>query len=77
VGHYCVTNIPSAVAQTSNVVLNNATLPYTLKLLDQRWEKAFSRDLKFLKVLNIHKKITCEAVAETICMDYTQRGYVV
>jgi alanine dehydrogenase len=77
VGHYCATNIPSAVAQTSNLVLNNATLPYTLKLLDQRWEKAFSRDLKFSQSSEYPQKITCEAVAETICMDYTQRGYVV
>jgi alanine dehydrogenase len=72
--HYCVTNMPGAVAQTSTVALNNATLPYTLKLADQGWKKALSSDLGFFEGLNIHAgKVTYETVAEAVGMDYTPR----
>ena len=38
--HYCVTNMPGAVARTSAVALNNATLPFTLQLADKGWRRA-------------------------------------
>jgi alanine dehydrogenase len=72
--HYCVTNMPGAVAQTSTFALNNATLPYTLKLADNGWKQAFSSDPGFLEGLNVHEgKVTYEAVAEAVGMDYTPR----
>jgi alanine dehydrogenase len=72
--HYCVTNMPGAVAQTSTFALNNATLPYTLKLANQGWKKALLSDPGFLEGLNVHEgKVTCEAVAEAVGMDYTPR----
>ena len=37
--HYCVANMPGAVARTSTFALNNATLPFTLALADQGAEK--------------------------------------
>ena len=71
--HYCVTNMPGAIAQTSTFALNNATLPYTLQLADQGWKKALLSDPGFLEGLNVHEgKVTYEAV----CMDYTPRNDV-
>src|SRR4051794_13301561 len=42
--HYCVTNMPGAVAQTSTFALNNATLPFVLALADRGWKEALRRD---------------------------------
>jgi alanine dehydrogenase len=72
--HYCVTNMPGAVAQTSTFALNNATLSYTLELADLGYKKALLNDPGFLEVLNVHEgKVTYEAVAEAVGMDYTPR----
>ncbi len=38
--HYCVTNMPGAVARTSTVALNNATLPFVLAIADHGWRRA-------------------------------------
>ena len=38
VTHYCVANMPGAVPKTSAMALNNAVLPYALKLADMGWE---------------------------------------
>src|SRR6202011_1778510 len=40
--HYCVTNMPGAVARTSAVALNNATLPFVLAIADRGWRRALS-----------------------------------
>ena len=70
--HYCVTNMPGAVAQTSTFALNNATLPYTLKLANMGWREALKSDAGFLEGLNVHDgKVTYEAVADAVGMDYT------
>jgi len=75
--HYCVTNMPGAVAQTSTFALNNATMPYTLKLAGLGWKKAFLSDPGFLEGLNVHeRKATYEAIAEAVGMDYTPREEV-
>ncbi len=42
--HYCVTNMPGAVARTSAVALNNATLPFVLAIADRGWRRALSDD---------------------------------
>ena len=42
--HYCVTNMPGAVARTSTFALNNATLPFALALADKGWRKAIAED---------------------------------
>src|SRR5438105_4914831 len=44
--HYCVTNMPGAVARTSAVALNNATLPFVLAIADRGWRRALSDDLR-------------------------------
>ena len=51
--HYCVTNMPGAVAQTSTFALNNATMPYTLKLANMGWREALQSDPGFLEGLNV------------------------
>ncbi len=42
--HYCVANMPGAVARTSTFALNNATLPFTLALADKGWRQALKDD---------------------------------
>lgn len=62
--HYCVANMPGAVARTSTLALNNATLPFSLALADKGYRKALLDDPHLLPGLNVFQgKLTCEAVA--------------
>ena len=62
--HYCVTDMPGAVARTSTFALNNATLPYVLKLADQGWRGALATDDGFAASLDVHAgAVTHAAVA--------------
>lgn len=62
--HYCVANMPGAVARTSTLALTNATLPYVVKLADQGVRQALQGDAGFLPGLNVAQgKLTCEGVA--------------
>jgi len=63
--HYCVTNMPGAVAGTSTFALTNETLPYVLQLANKGWQQAM-RDNKALRQgLNIaHGKVVLDAIAE-------------
>jgi alanine dehydrogenase len=62
--HYCVANMPGAVARTSTFALNNATLPFTLALADKGWRKALAEDLHLRAGLNVCEgQLTCEPVA--------------
>src|SRR6204780_3781700 len=65
--HYCVTNMPGAVAHTSAYALNNATLPFVLALGDQGWRKALDRDPHLRDGLNVvDGRIVHPAVAESL-----------
>ncbi|HBS24678.1 MULTISPECIES: alanine dehydrogenase [Thalassospira] len=69
--HYCVANMPGAVARTSTFALNNATLPFTLALADKGWKKACQEDPHLAAGLNVHEgRITYEAVARDLGYDY-------
>lgn len=69
--HYCVANMPGAVARTSTFALNNATLPYIIKLANLGYQRALSQDPGFLNGLNvIYGKVTCQQVAENFNLDY-------
>lgn len=69
--HYCVANMPGAVARTSTFALNNATLPFTLSLADKGWKKACQEDPHLAAGLNVHEgRITYEAVARDLGYDY-------
>ena len=70
--HYCVANMPGAVARTSTLALNNATLPFVLALADKGWRTALSQDPHLLAGLNVcDGKVTCEPVAEAQGLHYT------
>ncbi len=63
--HYCVANMPGAVARTSTYALNNVTLPHILRLANLGWKKALRSDKHLKNGLNVaYGKITCEPVAK-------------
>jgi alanine dehydrogenase len=63
--HYCVANMPGAVARTSTFALNNATLPFTIALAQQGAEKAMKANKHLLAGLNVYKNtLTYKAVAD-------------
>ncbi len=65
--HYCVANMPGAVARTSTIALGNATLPFMLALADKGWKKACADDVHLLAGLNVHAgKLTYAAVGEAL-----------
>lgn len=62
--HYCVSNMPGAVAHTSTYGLTNATMPYLREIADKGWEQAIRENPAIRKGLNIADgKIYCEGVA--------------
>lgn len=65
--HYCVTNMPGAVAQTSALALNNATLPYVRALANDGFEAACRKDPGLAAGLNVSQgRIVHSAVAEAL-----------
>jgi alanine dehydrogenase len=63
--HYCVANMPGAVARTATFALTNATLPYVLHLADKGLRESLQRDAGFRAGLNIHGgQVTYAAIAE-------------
>lgn len=65
--HYCVTNMPGAVAQTSTLALNNATLPYVRALANDGFEVACGKDPGLAAGLNVSQgRIVHSAVAEAL-----------
>ena len=63
--HYCVANMPGAVARTSTFALNNATLPFTIALAEQGAEAAMKKNKHLLAGLNVYKNtLTYKAVGE-------------
>jgi alanine dehydrogenase len=69
--HYCVTNMPGAVARTSTFALNNATLPFIIRLAEAGVTKALINDPHLLNGLNVcGGKVTHLAVAEAQGLDY-------
>ena len=70
--HYCVTNMPGAVARTSTLALNNATLPFTLALADKGYRAALAEDQHLRQGLNVAEgKVTYKAVAEAHGLPFT------
>jgi alanine dehydrogenase len=69
--HYCVANMPGAVARTSAFALNNATLPFAIKLANLGAEEAMRQDPHLANGLNVSGgKIRHEAVAEALDLAY-------
>ncbi len=70
--HYCVTNMPGAVGRTSTIALCNATLPYSLKIANQGYEKAAAVDPGFAGGVNMAAGcITNAAVAESLHLKHS------
>jgi alanine dehydrogenase len=70
--HYCVANMPGAVAKTSTLALTNATLPYALQIANQGWKGAMQANEEIKKGANvIDGKVTYKAVAEAFGLIYT------
>ena len=70
--HYCVANMPGAVARTSTFALNNATIGHAIALAEKGWQKALADDMHLRNGLNVCKgKVTYEAVARDLGYEYT------
>jgi alanine dehydrogenase len=70
--HYCVTNMPGAVARTSTFALNNVTLPFVLALADKGYRRALGEDAHLRAGLNVYEgKVTHRAVADALKLKYT------
>lgn len=70
--HYCVTNMPGAVARTSTYALTNATLPFVLALAQKGWRQAIIDDPCLAAGLNVHQgQVTCMAVAQALDLRFT------
>jgi len=70
--HYCVANMPGAVARTSTFALNNATLPFAVALANKATAAPAPRTCTLRHGLNIHAgKLTYKAVADALRLKYT------
>ena len=70
--HYCVANMPGAVAKTSTIALTNATLPYAVQIANKGWQRAMRENPEIKLGANVMKgKVTYQAVAETFGLEYT------
>lgn len=70
--HYCVTNMPGIVPQTSTLALSNATLPYALELANLGYLEALRSDDSLRKGVNVFKgRVTNRLVAKSLGLEYT------
>lgn len=68
--HYCVANMPGAVARTSTMALTNATAPFILELANRGVHQALKTNYHLLNGLNVYQgNVTCEAVARAHGLD--------
>ena len=73
--HYCVANMPGAVARTSTFALTNATLPYARILAERGWKKAIQTDRGIFTGANaIQGRVTCKGVADAFGLKYHDPG---
>src|SRR5512133_1667246 len=69
--HYCVANMPGAVARTSTFALNNATIAHAVALADKGWKQALKDDPHLKNGLNVaNGHVTYEAVAKALGYTY-------
>ena len=70
--HYCVANMPGAVAKTSTLALTNATLPYALQIADKGWKQAMQDNGEIRPGANVVRgKVTYAGVAEAFGLEHT------
>ena len=64
--------MPGGVPRTSTIALNNATLPFLVKLANKGYQKSLSEDKNFLAGLNVHKgQVTYKAIADVFGYQYS------
>ncbi|MFT3963299.1 alanine dehydrogenase [Propionivibrio sp.] len=69
--HYCVANMPGAVARTSTFALNHATIGHAIALADKGWQRALADDAHLRNGLNVAGgKVTYEAVANDLGYEF-------
>src|SRR6266852_4823748 len=69
--HYCVANMPGAVARTSTFALNNMTLPHVIAHAERGYRVALGQDPHLRAGLNVHEgRITYKAVADALKLPY-------
>lgn len=69
--HYCVANMPGAVARTSTQALTNATLPYALQIANKGWKQAIQDNAEIKKGANVVQgNVTFKAVSEAWNLEY-------
>ena len=70
--HYCVANMPGAVAKTSTMALTNATLPYALQIAGKGWKAAMKDSAEIKAGANVvHGKVTYKGVSDAFGLEYT------
>ena len=70
--HYCVANMPGAVARTSTIALNKMLLCLAVALANKGWRKALTDDPHLKNGLNVHRgQVTYKAVAEALKLPFT------
>ncbi len=70
--HYCVANMPGAVAKTSTMALTNATLPYALQIAGKGWKEAMKDSAEIKAGANVvHGKVTYKGVSDAFGLEYT------
>ncbi len=69
--HYCVANMPGAVAKTSTLALTNVTLSYAIEIADKGWKKASQENPEIKPGVNVvDGKVTCKGVADAFKLEY-------
>jgi alanine dehydrogenase len=69
--HYCVANMPGAVARTSTFALNNATIGHAVAIANKGWKQALRDDVHLRQGLNVALgQVSYEAVANTLAYDF-------
>ena len=70
--HYCVANMPGAVARTSTLALTNATIPYVVQIANKGWKGAMIENREIMLGANVvNGHITYKAVSEAFGLDFT------
>ena len=70
--HYCVPNMPSAVARTATLALTQATLPYALRLASLGLRRALEEDAGLMAGLQVHAgRVTHAGLAEDTQRTFT------
>jgi alanine dehydrogenase len=69
--HYCVANMPGAVAKTSTIALTNATLPYAIEIADKGWKRALKENPEIRRGANVVEgTVTYKGVSDAFNMKY-------